>query len=344
MFTFHNIHTGYETLRNIEQSGIDVSRFAYDLYLEDHPDSVANPWEETRVDYLLSGIRATDYINTVSPTFLNEIVNGYFPDLLSWQLRSAIRDKYSMGRASGILNAPKGIIDPSVARGLWRNYTVDEVVEGKLENKLEFQRQMGLMQAPEAPLFYWPHRLYDQKGPRLLTEIALSLVSFYRDDGLQIAVVANGDQELEQAFGTISCGSGGRIAYRRFNSNLSELGKAAADFIQMPSLYEPCGLPQMEGMRFGTLPVVRATGGLKDTVQHLDVSRDSGNGFVFNDFMPDALWWAISEAMNFYRVDKKLRTRIIQRVMREAIQHFTLENTTLHYVRIYEQLLGEKLL
>ena len=344
LFTFHNIHSGAETLRNLEQSGIDVSRFAHDLYLEKHPDSVANPWEELGVDFLLSGLKAADYINTVSPTFLNEIVNGYFPDLFTWQLREAIRVKYSLGCACGILNAPKGIDDPSVARGLVRNYTADDVVEGKLENKIEFQRRMGLQQNPEAPIFYWPHRLYHQKGPHLVTEIALALVDHYRVEGLQIAFVANGDQEIEKACGTISCGSGGNIAYRRFNAGLSELGKAASDFILMPSLYEPCGLPQMEGMRFGTLPIVRATGGLRDTVEHLNIERNTGNGFVFNDFVPDALWWAVSEAMHFWNSDRKVRARITQRVMREAAKRFTLENTTLHYVRIYEQLLGEKLL
>jgi ADP-glucose type glycogen/starch synthase len=344
LFTVHNIHTGRESLRNLERWGIDVSRFWQELYLEKHPDFVDNPWETVGVDFLLSGIKAADHVNTVSPTFLREMVDGYFPNLINNQIRDALCAKYNMGCASGILNAPKSTVDPRVTRELRVNYGASNVMAAKRENKLAFQREMGLLENADAPLFFWPHRLFDQKGPGLLAEISMSLLNVYRDDGLQIAVVGNGDTVWEDAFGTLSCGSGGRIAYAHFKAALSELGKAAADFILMPSLYEPCGLPQMEGMRYGTLPIVRATGGLKDSVQHLNITAETGNGFVFNDFLPDALWWACQEAMRFYRCPVNLRERIIRRVMKEGMEHFNLEKTTLQYVRIYERLLGEKLI
>jgi ADP-glucose type glycogen/starch synthase len=344
LFTLHNVHTDKDTLRNLERCGIDVSRFWKDLYLEQHPDFVANPWDTIGVDFLLSGIKAAHLVNTVSPSFLLEIVNGYFPDIVSWRVREEVRAKHAAGAATGILNAPKSTVDPRLAPGLKRNFDEDTVLEAKRENKISFQQHTGLAVNPDAPLFFWPHRLYDQKGPGLLADIALALVQQYWNEGLQIAVVGNGDPRWERAFGTIACGSQGRITYQHFEEGLSELGKAGADFILMPSLYEPCGLPQMEGLRYGTLPVVRATGGLKDTVQHLDVAGDRGNGFVFNDFSADALWWAIAEAMKFHRLGAEQRRGVLQRVMREAAATFNLEKTTLQYVRLYERLLGEKLI
>ena len=343
LFTLHNVHTDQDTLRGIEARGIDVTRFWHDLYLDRHPDYVEDPWENVGVDFLLSGIKAATYVNTVSPSFLTEIVNGYFPELISAPLREELRAKNDIGCASGILNAPKSSVDPRLSRALRRNYNTSTVTEGKRDNKAAFQQEMGLRLDPDAPLFFWPHRLFPQKGPQLLAEIALSLIREYWEQGLQIAVVGNGDPYWEDAFGAISCGSDGRIAYQHFEPFLSELGKAAADFILMPSMYEPCGLPQMEGLRYGTLPIVRATGGLKDTVEHLRDDGGTGNGFVFNDFLPDALWWACGEAMRFYSQPPAHRKAVLVRVMEESMRHFNLEVTTLEYVRVYERLLGEKL-
>jgi glycogen synthase len=344
LFTLHNIHSDRETLSNLEANGIDVSRFWHDLYLEEHPDTVKDPWRSVGVDFLLSGIKASSFVNTVSPSFLVEIVNGYYPDLITPRVREEIRAKYNVGCAAGILNAPKANVNPRTARGLVTNYGETNVCEGKKANKASVQAEMVLEINPDAPLFFWPHRLFAQKGPVLLEQIALSLVRHYWADGLQIAIVGNGDTHWEEAFGAISCGSGGRIAYRHFEPMLSERAKAGADFILMPSLYEPCGLPQMEGMRYGTLPVVRATGGLRDTVQHLSEDGESGNGFVFEDFVPDALWWACSQAMGFHRRPEDWKRRVLRRVMKEARENFNLEKTTLAYVGIYERLLGERLL
>ncbi|OPZ31467.1 MAG: Glycogen synthase [Lentisphaerae bacterium ADurb.BinA184] len=343
LFTVHNVHSGKQTLRYLESGGIDVSRFWRELYFERHPDHVPSFWDTLGVDFLLSGIRAADYVNTVSPSFLQEIVNGYFQDMISPPLRDELRVKQRMSRASGILNAPKGSEDPRLALGLRMNYSADNFVEGKRANKLAFQERLGLRRNPEAPLFFWPHRLYPQKGPQLLAEIALHLTHVYGRDGLQIGIVGSGDAYWERAFGIISCGSNGTIAYAGFDADLSELGKAAADFIVMPSLYEPCGLPQMEGMRYGALPIVRATGGLKDTVEHLDVAGNRGNGFVFNDFTTGGLWWGCEEAMRFYRCPPEVRRRVIARVMHDSLETSNLERTTREYVRIYERLLGEKL-
>lgn len=344
VFTFHNMHSGRKTLRDLELLGLDVGRFHQDLYLSEHPDSSPNAWEHVPCDFLISGIKASDFVNTVSPGFLKEIVDGEFPDLIQPALRDEVRAKYYSGCAKGILNAPKSTANPMTARGLAMNFDESNFVEGKRVNKVALQERMGLQVEEQAPLMFWPHRLFSQKGPELLAQIAQRLVDRYADEGLQIAIVGNGERDLEEQFGRIAVASHGRIAYARFDPYLSELGKAASDFILMPSLYEPCGLPQMEGMRYGSLPIVRATGGLRDSVTHLDRSQGTGNGFVFEHFNADALWWACAEAMEYWAVGEQEREATVHRVMREGRDRFNLERTTLSYVRIYEKLLGEPLL
>jgi glycogen synthase len=226
----------------------------------------------------------------------------------------AMRAKHSAGRALGILNAPADSDDPRINPHIVP-YDIADVVEGKRRNKERFQKEMGLTPDVDAPLFLWPSRLYAQKGPELLAAIASDAV---RRHGLQIALVASGDRSLEAVFRKLAALTDGNIAHRPFRDDLGMRGLAAADFVLMPSLYEPCGLPQMMGPRFGTLAVARATGGLKDTVTPLDVKQGTGNGFLFEAHTSSALAGAIGEAMRFYRLSESLRRETLQRVMQES--------------------------
>jgi glycogen synthase len=123
---------------------------------------------------------------------------------------------------------------------------------------------------------------------------------------------------------------------------LNLLGHAGSDFVLMPSRYEPCGLPQMIGPRFGALPIVRATGGLKDTIQPLNEGYTSGNGFVFTAHTSSALSAAIAQAVRFYAEPDETRRRTLQRVMHEGLERFTLANTAREYIRVYERLLADE--
>ena len=116
---------------------------------------------------------------------------------------------------------------------------------------------------------------------------------------------------------------------------------AGSDFVLMPSRYEPCGLPQMMGPRFGTPAVARATGGLKDTVTPLDATRTTGNGFVFRPHTAAALSGAIADAVRFYREPEELRRQTLERVMKESLESFTLANTARAYIDVYEKLIAE---
>lgn len=333
LFTVHNVFTEKATPAEIDRSGIPVRRFMQYLYFESFPGDSPETWTRNRVDLLCSGIHAADIVNTVSPSFLQEIVDGQFEEFIPAPVRHAIREKHTQDRSRGILNAPSDLADPT-RNPFIRRYGEQDLMEGKRLNKVELQRRLGLESNREAPLFFWPSRLYVQKGPELLAAIA---EKFVREQGGQIALIANGARETVRTFRQLALRNRGRIVHHDFDEPLSELAKAGADFILMPSRYEPCGLPQMEGPRFGTLPVVRLTGGLKDTVTEL--SDTQGNGFTFAEHTPAGLAAAMQRAVEFHRRPAEEREPILQRIMREGFSQFSLANTAQAYMKLYRELL-----
>jgi ADP-glucose type glycogen/starch synthase len=335
LFTLHNVFTEKETPENIDRGGIDVRRFFTNLYFESFPHDFRRDWRWNKIDFTASGIHAADIVNTVSQTFLEEIVAGEFEHIIPSSIRHAIRSKYEEGRAVAVLNAPRDTVNPIYGKH-FAPFDSADVMEKKAVNKRAFQEKMGLAVTAKAPLFLWPSRLYPQKGPELLEAIA---ERFVRRHGAQIALVASGDRAIQRSFARLAAASNGAIGYLPFREDLSELGKAGSDFVLMPSRYEPCGLPQMECPRYGTLPVVRLTGGLKDTVTELDAYADTGNGFVFEPYAPEALESAMERAARSTRLPAKLRHQNIARVMRESFDRFNLANTAHAYIEMYESLI-----
>ena len=338
VFTVHNVFTELETPYDIDRSGIDVARFQSHLYMERFPEPGTDNWRGNRVDFLASGILAADAVNTVSETFLAELVDGEFPEIVPTGVRHALRLKHAEGNAHGILNAPRDAVAPSVSPYVLP-YSRRDFASRKPVNREAFQREMGLDVDPHAPLFFWPHRLFEQKGPQLVLAIAPRMIEVM---GVQIASVANGDPDLVRDFEDLERRYPGRVAHTRFREDLGERGKAGADFILMPSQYEPCGLPQMEGMRFGTLPVVRLTGGLRDTVDELDAHASTGNGFSFVPHTAEALLDAVSRAVAFHQLPLQVRRRTIRRVMGEGRNRFSLARTAERYIELYEGLLEDR--
>ncbi len=338
IFTLHNIFTEKQTLKEIELSGIRPMDFAENLFYENYPENIIDDWgkhyDSNPVDFTASAIYACDYFNTVSPTFLKELVNNTFGDLVPAAISKSIKEKYAQGKALGILNAPSDKIDSRIFPNII-NFSANNLMEKKELNKMKFQEEMGLPIEPTIPLFFWPNRLYFQKAPDLLLKVADFLIHKYQ---MQIAVVANGDKLLEEKFKSLDKRHR-NIAYLPFDENLSNLGKAGADFILMPSRYEPCGLPQMEVPRLGTLPIVRATGGLKDTVQHLDFIKGAGNGFVFKEASRADFEFGIKEALMFYAQPRELRKKNLKRIMRESSENYNLEKTASEYMRLYDELI-----
>lgn len=338
LFTLHNIFTERQTMLDIELSGIKPIEFCENLFFNEFPEDIKNNWEKhyssNLVDFTASAIYACDFFNTVSPSFLTELEQNVFSKIVPESIYRVVKDKIKQQKAIGILNAPADKMNPSILQNIV-NFNHVNVMEKKPLNKVVFQKEMGLPAKPDTPLFFWPNRLFYQKSPDLLLNTAEYLIRKYK---LQIAIVANGDTILEEKCKKLS-EKHHNIAYKPFNENLSNLGKAGSDYILMPSRYEPCGLPQMEAVKFGTLPIVRATGGLKDSIKQLNFIKGTGNGFVFDEITEKAFENIIKEALMFYAQPYEVRKPNIQRIMQQSIQLFSLENTAKNYINVYEKLL-----
>ncbi len=345
LFTIHNIHTRDVPLQAIEESGIDAAEFWMNLFFTGMP---TNGYEQARsdlsVDLLTSGIFGAHFINTVSPRFLWEVVEGWHP-VVPDTVRAEVRNKYAAGCASGILNAPDNSYNPAMDAALVRSYGADDAAGGKAANKIALQHRLGLAVNPEAPVFFWPSRLDPlQKGPQLLTDILHQTAMDYDGSGLQMAIVADGPHQMWFHEIIRSFGLGRRVAAVGFDEKLSRLAYAGSDFMLMPSLFEPCGLPQMVAPIYGSLAVARATGGIYDTVRPLDVGGSAGNGFPFETYDSGGLRWAIDRAMDFFALPAEIRAREIRRVMRESRREFNHDQVARHYMDRYEAMLDRPLI
>ncbi|ARN55802.1 glycogen synthase [Sedimentisphaera salicampi] len=339
LFTVHNIHTQRLTLEYIEEhGGIDAANFWQNLYYEYPPQNYEESRSSNLVDLLTSGIFAAHFINTVSPTFLEEIINGQH-NFIPGQVRSEISNKYHSGCAAGILNSPDPSYNPETDEALEENYDTTNFYSAKKANKAAFQKALGLTEDPNAPLFFWPSRLDpNQKGCQLLAEILFKTINENVKENLQVAIVANG--EFKEHFHNIAAFHNihSSLAVHDFSENLSRLGFAASDFMLMPSLFEPCGLPQMIAPKYGSLPVANDTGGLHDTIVHMDSLNNCGNGFLFNTYNSEGLKWAIEQAVEFHKLPEETKQRQIKRVMEEANARFNHSVTAQAYIDIYEKM------
>ena len=341
LFTVHNIHTHKLSLASVEDAGIDAAEFWTNLYYDRPPYNYEESRTANLIDLQASGCFAAHFINTVSPTFLREIVDGwhsFIPD----SIRSEIRSKFHAGCAAGILNAPDSSDNPETDDKIPFRYTPATHREAKRNNKLAFQHALGLDENPDAALFFWPSRLDPvQKGPQLLTDITYRFLERHPD--AQLAVVANGP--FQQPFWDIQRFHGlhRRLAVHDFDARLSQLGFAASDYTLMPSLFEPCGLPQMQAPIYGSLAVAHDTGGLHDTVELLDWGASRGNGFAFETYDSGGLFWAMDRAMEFFHAPADIREREIARIVTESLARFNHDACAREYTSLYERMLDRPL-
>lgn len=344
LFTVHNIHTVHCTLSQIEDRGIDAAYFWQNLFYERMTYEYEETRESSQVDFLTSGIFAAHFVNTVSPTFLMEVVGGRH-DFVKPPIQQELANKWHADCAVGILNAPDPSFKPDTDKSLIRKYGPGDHVIGKRENKRFLQKTLGLVQNDAAPLFFWPSRLDTiQKGCQLLAEILCPVVSKYWEQNLEIVFIANGEYQRHFKDIVRFHHFGDRVAICNFDEKLARLAYGASDFILMPSRFEPCGLPQMIGLIYGSLPVAHDTGGIHDTVVHLDVEKNAGNGFLFETFDPGGLFWAIDQAMGFYNMPAKKRAVQVKRIMTRGAETFNHSVTAQRYMDLYEKMLERPLL
>jgi len=335
VFTIHNIHRERTTLAEIENRGIDVSAFWESLQYEGFPYSFEQSFHHNAIDMLSSAIINADYVTTVSPTFLQEIIEGTHGELPE-SVQRDLRTKSKTGYAKGIVNSPDPSFSPADDEAITQPYNAETQHQSKAFNKVVLQKALGLTMNYEVPVFFWPSRLDPiQKGCQLLTHILYQIMHDYTDDGLQLVIV--GDGPFQEHFHKIveMHGLHHRVAVRDFDEALSRQAFAASDFVLMPSSFEPCGLPQMIGARYGTLPIAHKTGGLRDTVEHFGDDYTEGNGFVFDDFNSGGLRWAIDRAIDFHHLNGDTKSAIISRVMREAGLRFNKDAMFLPYATAY---------
>ena len=339
LFTVHNIHSMKVSMAMIEERGIDAHYLWNHLYFDRMPDGYEESRDTNPIELLTSGVFAAHFINIVSTTFLLEIIRGQH-DFVNLPLQQELKSKWDAGCAFGILNSPNSDFDPSIDVDIACNYGPQEHATAKRENKIALQKALGLRQDEDAPLFFWPSRLDPvQKGCQLLADILYQVISRYSEQALQIIFVADG--AYQKVFKDIVeiHGLHDRVGVCDFNRPLEHLSYAAADFVLMPSRFEPCGLPQMIGLIYGALPVVHDTGGLHDTVMQLDVNNDFGNGFLFETYDSNGLFWAIDQAMQFYLLSVDVRQEQIERIMRQSADRFNYKVTAQEYITLYEKML-----
>ena len=282
LLTLHNVqHQGWFHRSVVDYSGLPQHVF--------RPDGIESMGQ---ANFLKGGIYYSTKITTVSPTYAREIQEPGGGHGLNNLLH------YRSGDLIGVLNGvDTSEWNPATDSLLPAQYSPDNP-EGKKICKTHLQEAFGLDVAPDVPLFTVVSRLVEQKGLDLLAAIGQRLMD---EMTLQVAVLGTGDAALESAFEELSKQYPGRFgAYIGFNNELAHLTAAGADFLLMPSRFEPCGLSQLYAMLYGSPPVVRATGGLIDTVEPYSEETGTGTGFVFHDATPEAFFNTIGWACSTY--------------------------------------------
>ena len=275
------------------------------------------------INYMLGALRYADAITTVSPTYANEIQTPEFGEGLDGVLRER---SYAL---QGILN---GIdvagFDPATDKRIAANYTVEDR-SGKAVCKAKLQEELGLEVRDDRPLMVMVTRLTRQKG--------LDLVMYALDrilaGGLQVAVLGTGDRDYEDGLRYFQDKYPGTMAARiEFDPALSQRMYAAADMFLMPSKFEPCGLSQIIAMRYGTLPIVRETGGLKDTVIPYNEFTGEGTGFSFSNFNGDEMGDAVFRAARLFWDNRDAWNQLVTQAMS---QDFSWTRSADKYLDLY---------
>lgn len=318
------------TVHNLKYQGIHGRERILDLltvperYLTEHgilKDGVPN--------FMKAGLVYADRITTVSPTYANEILMPYYGEGLD-------RVLHEQGwKLEGILNGiDTSVYDPSTDQELAACYDATTWLKGKKICKAALQQELDLDVRPDVPLVGMITRLVDQKGLDLLIRILDELLH----EDVQFVVLGTGDADYENALREITVRHTGKMAARfMFSQPLSHRIYAGVDLFMMPSLFEPCGLSQMIAMRYGTIPIVRETGGLIDTVQPFNQYEGTGTGFSFANINAHELLFTTKYACEVYRESKEAWNALVVRAMSGD---YSWDKSAQTYTELYESLLA----
>jgi starch synthase len=278
-------------------------------------------------NWLREGVRLADCVTTVSPTYAREICTPLGGHGLDASLRA---------RADSVVGILNGVDyrewSPETDRYLVHKFSRNDL-SGKAATKRSLLDWLNLPVADTTPVMGVVSRMTVQKGFDLLFG---SLPDIIRSRDLGLVALGSGEPRYEQFFEQLQRSFPDRVVFHRgYHDELAHLIEAASDMFLMPSQYEPCGLNQMYSLKYGTIPIVRRTGGLADSVQMWDPQTRTGTGVVFNDFDVNAVRWAIHTALDLYK-DREAWTQIMLNAM---AQDFSWERQVLEYERLYQRLL-----
>ncbi len=281
------------TIHNVEYQGWASGEFFYDV--------LALPWEyrgvldmNGSVNMMKGAIVSADLVTTVSETYARELMYPYYAHGLDGILTDAA------WKLTGITNGiDTGVFNPETDKALPAHYNAETFREGKAAVKAALQAEVGLPQNPDVPLMVMVTRLAGHKGLDLLCYCARQLLW---EEDCQLLILGTGEKQFEGFFSQLAQEYPDRVAAKiTFNLALASRIYAGGDIYLMPSKSEPCGLSQMNAMRYGTVPVVHATGGLKDTVPGCDENGQGGLGFTFQSYNADDFLAAVKRAIHLYR-------------------------------------------
>lgn len=317
---YRNIHT-LLTIHNLEHQGVfglDKAQYfnrSFD-YTYTHFNSI---------NYLKTGIERATKINTVSPNYRNEILTQEFGFTLDGALNKRSSDLI------GILNGIDfEVFDPRTDKLIKENYNLSNFISNKAINKKDLVTKFKFNNK-NAPLISYIGRMAHQKGIYLMEH---TLERVLNETNANFIILGTGDAHYENYFKYLEDKYQGRVLYYHgYNEPLAHEIYAASDIFLMPSLFEPCGLGQMIAMRYGTIPVVRETGGLKDTVEPYNEYTNKGTGFSFYDEHPEVFKNILMNAINLYNNDQTRWHQLMRRAMRND---FGLEKMALEYSKLYK--------
>ncbi len=316
------------TIHNLQYQGIfpidyveDLLSLGKEAYLEGGVEFYG------QCSFMKGGINFADKITTVSPTYSKEIQTAYYGERLDGLLRA------KSAQVTGVLN---GIdmeeYNPEIDPLIEINYT-SRSPGRKKKNKMLLQAQLGLEVDETIPMIGMIGRLADQKGLDLVERVLEKILA----TGVQLVILGKGDDKYVQMLRWAQWKFSGRVAACiEMNHKLAHQIYASSDLFLMPSKFEPCGLSQLIALRYGTLPIVRETGGLKDTVFNYNEYTGEGNGFSFADYNADKMLDAVKRAVDLYREDNKTFLRLVRRAMNGQ---YGWDKSAQVYMDVYESLI-----
>ena len=323
---YANIRTMY-TIHNLQYQGIFGIKEVQDVL--GLGDSL---WSSDKLEcygcanFMKAALVYADAITTVSPSYAEEITTAYYGERLDGLIRA--RHESVFGVLNGIdINEYNPETDPMI----YKNYTVEDM-SGKAVNKAELQKSLGLEVNPDIPLIAMVGRLSNQKGLDLVDRV---LGDIMEENG-QLVVMGMGEARYTNLFSWAEQQFRGKLAARfAMDHELAHKLYAGADFFLMPSQFEPCGLSQLISLRYGTVPIVRETGGLRDTVLSYNKYNQDGNGFTFLNYNAHDMLNVIRRALNYYREKPDVIAMLRKRGMEGD---YSWSHSAVDYVKLYERI------